>query len=149
MPLEGIGEGHDPRLIGAIQEIVVRTHAGIDEHYYDDGQVKFFAKGAIKGEWLLTMAYDSDKPNRDGDSLYQMIDPDDYYPLYGDGTNQGYEASSAHDIYIKLERDQFYALFGDMNTGLSLTELSRYDRSMSGFKSELQAHNFSYTMFAA
>ncbi len=123
--------------------------AGIDEHYYDDGQVKFFAKGAIKGDWLLTMAYDSDKPNRDGDSLYQIIDPDTYYPLYGDGTNQGYEASSAHDIYIKLERNQFYALFGDMNTGLSQTELSRYNRSMSGFKSEMQTYNFSYTMFAA
>jgi uncharacterized repeat protein (TIGR01451 family) len=123
--------------------------AGIDEHFYDDGQVKFFAKGAIKGEWLLTMAYDSDKPDLDGDSLYQIIDPDTYYPLYGDGTNQGYEASSAHDIYVKLERDQFYALFGDMNTGLNQTELSRYDRNMSGFKSELQTYNFSYTLFAA
>ncbi|MDG5469602.1 OmpA family protein [Deltaproteobacteria bacterium IMCC39524] len=123
--------------------------AGIDEHFYDDGQVKFFAKGAIKGEWLLTMAYDSDKPNRDGDSLYQIIDPDTYYPLYGDGTRQGYEASSAHGIYLKIEREQFYALFGDMSTGLSQTELSRYNRTMSGFKSEMQANNFSYTLFAA
>ncbi len=123
--------------------------AGIDEHYYDDGKVKFFAKGAIKGDWLLTVAYDSDKTNRDGDSLYQSIDPDTYYPLYGDGTYQGYEASSAHKLFIKLEREQFYALFGDMNTGLSQTELSRYNRSMSGFKSEMQAYNFSYTMFAA
>jgi uncharacterized repeat protein (TIGR01451 family) len=123
--------------------------AGIDEHFYDDGQVKFFAKGAIKGEWLLTMAYDSDKPDLDGDSLYQVIDPDTYYPLYGDGTNQGYEASSADKLFLKLERDQFYALFGDMNTGLTQTELSRYDRNMSGFKSEMQTYNFSYTMFAA
>jgi uncharacterized repeat protein (TIGR01451 family) len=123
--------------------------AGIDEHSYDDGQMKFFAKGAIKGEWLMTMAYDSDKPNLDGDSLYQIIDPDTYYPLYGDGTNQGYEASSAHKVYVKLEKKQFYALFGDMHSGLTQTELSRYDRNMSGFKSELQKHNFSYTMFAA
>jgi len=123
--------------------------AGIDEHYFDDGQVKFFAKGAIKGEWLLTMAYDSDKPDLDGDSLYQVIDPDTYYPLYGDGTQQGYEASSASHLYVKLEREQFYALFGDMNTGLDQTELSRYNRTMNGFKSEMETENFTYTIFAA
>jgi uncharacterized repeat protein (TIGR01451 family) len=123
--------------------------AGIDEHFYDDGQVKFFAKGAIKGEWLLTMAYDSDKPNRDGDTLHQIIDPDSYYPLYGDGTRQGYEAASARDLYVKIERDQFYALFGDMETGLTQTELSRYARTMNGIKSEMQGERFSYTLFAA
>lgn len=123
--------------------------ASIDEDFYENDQVKFFAKGAIKGEWLLTLAYDSDKPNRDGDSLHQIIDPDSYYPLYGDGTQQGYEASSASKIFVKLEREQFSALFGDMYTGLSQTELSRYDRNMSGFKSEMQTYNFSYTVFAA
>jgi uncharacterized repeat protein (TIGR01451 family) len=123
--------------------------AGLDEHDYDNGRVKFFAKGAIKGEWLLTMAYDSNKRDSDGDSLQQQIDPDRYYPLYGDGTRQGYEASSARKLYVKLERDQFYALFGDMQTGLDRTELSRYSRSMNGFKSELQGESFSYTVFAA
>ncbi len=123
--------------------------AGIDDHFYEDDRVKFFAKGAIKGEWLLTMAYDSKKPNSDGDSLHQIIDPDTYYPLYGDGTQQGYEASSARKLYVKIERDQFYALFGDMQTGLNQTELSQYNRSMNGIKSELQGETFSYTLFVA
>ena len=123
--------------------------ADIDEHFYYDGEVKFFAKGAIKGEWLLTLAYDSDKPNLDGDELFQQIDPDSYYPLYQDQTRQGYEASSASDIFVKLEREQFYALFGDMRTDLTQTVLSRYSRSMNGFKSELQSEHFDYTVFAA
>ncbi len=126
---------------------VSAEEAGIDEDSYSDGQVKFFAKGAIKGDWLLTLAYDSDKPDLDGDSLYQIIDPDTYYPLYGDETQQGYEASSAEKLYVKLERDQFYALFGDMDTGLNQTVLSQYSRSMTGFKSEtaeraLHLHGF-------
>jgi len=29
---------------------------------------------------------------------------------------------------VKLERGQFYALFGDYATGLTVTELSRYSR---------------------
>ena len=123
--------------------------AGIEDHFYEDGRIKFFAKGAIKGEWLLTLAYDSEKQNRDADSLHQIIDPDAYYPLYGDETNQNYEAASARKIYVKLERNQFYALFGDMQTGLSQTELSRYVRSMNGFKSEIQTENFEYNLFVA
>ena len=128
---------------------VSAAEAGIDDHEYTEGRVKFFAKGAIKGAWLLTLAYDSDKPDLDGDSLYQIIDPDTYYPLYGDETLQGYEASSAENLYVKLERDQFYALFGDMETGLNQTVLSQYSRSMNGFKSELRGERFSYTVFAA
>jgi hypothetical protein len=128
---------------------VSAAEAGVDEHGYTDGRVKFFAKGAIKGEWLLTLAYDSDKPNLDGDSLQQMIDPDTYYPLYGDETRQDYEAASARDIYVKLERDQFYALFGDMQTDLNRTELSVYARSLNGFKTELQSERFDLTAFVA
>ena len=62
---------------------------------------------------------------------------------------QGYDAASAKRVYIKLERDQFYALFGDYNTGLSVTELSRYNRSLTGFKSELKTDHFDYTVFMA
>ncbi|MDT8421327.1 MAG: OmpA family protein [Desulfuromonadales bacterium] len=123
--------------------------AGIEDHGYHDGRAKFFAKGAIKGEWLLTMAYDSEKQNRDADSLHQLIDPDSYYPLYGDETRQDYEAASARKIYVRLERNQFYALFGDMQTGLTQTELARYVRSMNGFKAEYQGTNVSYKLFAS
>jgi hypothetical protein len=69
--------------------------------------------------------------------------------LYGDATQQGYDAASAKRVYIKLERDQFYALFGDYNTGLSVTELSRYNRSLTGFKSELKTEHFDYNVFMA
>lgn len=125
------------------------NEAGIEEHYYDDGQVKFFAKGAVKGEWLLTVAYDSDKPDLDGESLHQIIDPDSFYPLYGDATNQSYEASSAKKIYVRVERNQFYAMFGDMSTDLNQTELASFNRSLTGFKAEETTENYSYKLFAA
>jgi uncharacterized repeat protein (TIGR01451 family) len=122
-----------------------------DEHeeYYQDGKVAFFAKGKIKGSWLLTMAYDSSKPSYNEYELHQTIDPDKFYTLYGDATRQGYEASSARRIYIKLERKQFYALFGDFNTGLTLTELSRYSRSLNGLKSEYKGKIFEYNAFVS
>lgn len=124
---------------------------GVDDGYYKDGRLAFFAKGMIKGKWLLTMAYDSDKNGnmRGNDSLHQMIDPNRYYTLYGDATQQGYEAASARSLYVKLERDNFYALFGDFETGLNVTELSRYSRNLNGLKSEMKGERFDFKVFAS
>jgi len=52
-------------------------------------------------------------------------------------------------LYIKLERSQFFALFGDFDTGLSVTDLARYQRRFNGFKSEYRGDNAGYTVFAA
>ena len=55
--------------------------------------------------------------------LAQVIDPDEFYLIYGDGSEQRYDAPSQSKLYLKLERPQFYALFGDYDTGLTETEL--------------------------
>ncbi len=124
--------------------------AGVDQDLYEDGRIAFFAKGSIKGEWLLTMAYDNKKSSPKSDrSLYQTIDPDTYYTLYGDQSQQRYDAPSSEKLYLKIERHQFYALFGDYDTGLTVTELSRYNRSMTGLKSEMKGEHFSYNIFAS
>lgn len=120
------------------------------EDFYQDGRIAFFAKGRIKGEWLLTMSYDSAKSMQDsGTSLFQHIDPDSYYTLYGDSTQQQYDAASSRKLYLKVERNQFYAMFGDYDTGLSVTELSRYSRRMTGIKSEYQGKLVEASGFAA
>ncbi|MFA7403915.1 MAG: OmpA family protein, partial [Pelobacteraceae bacterium] len=120
------------------------------EDFYQDGRIAFFAKGQIKGEWLLTMSYDNTKSSRDtGASLFQHIDPDSYYTLYGDSSQQQYDAASSKKLYLKIERDQFYAMFGDYDTGLSMTELSRYSRRMTGGKSEYQGTYLEANGFAA
>jgi outer membrane protein OmpA-like peptidoglycan-associated protein len=120
----------------------------VDEDFYSEGRVAFFARGQIKGEWLLTIAYDSDKDDRRR-SLHQIIDPDSYYTLYGDSTNQGYGAASSEKLYVRVERDRFYAVFGDYETGLTTTELSRYSRSLSGIKSEYAGSSYGYSAFAS
>jgi hypothetical protein len=125
--------------------------AGHEEDVYTDGQVSFYAKGRVRGSWLLTMAYDSDKPeSRAGvSSLLGVIDPDEFYTIYGDGTEQRYDAPSQENLYLRLERDQFYALFGDYETGLTRTELTRYSRVLNGLKSEFAGQRIGYTAFAS
>lgn len=121
-----------------------------EDDFYSEGKVAFYAKGKVKGEWLLTASYDTSKNTGNTDNrVNQMIDPNTYYTIYGDNSRQRYDASSADKLYIKMEREQFYAMYGDMNTGLSITELSRFERNMTGAKSEFDNGKFAYTAFAA
>jgi uncharacterized repeat protein (TIGR01451 family) len=122
----------------------------INDEFYSEGKVAFYAKGKVKGEWLLTTSYDTSKETVAGDNrVNQLIDPNTYYTIYGDNSRQRHDASSAEKLYIKIERQQFYALFGDMDTGLTLTELSKFNRRMTGIKSEFDNGTFAYTAFAA
>ncbi|MDQ8036921.1 MAG: OmpA family protein [Pedobacter sp.] len=121
---------------------------GVDDGSYTDGKVSFYAKGRVLGKWLLTMAYDSSK-TRDNQSLLSTIDPGKYYTLYGDGSQQRYDAASQGKLYLKLERGQFYALFGDYETGLTQTQLTRYSRVLNGFKSENAGGPVVFTVYAA
>lgn len=124
--------------------------AGHEEGYVDEGRVAFFAKGSIKGQFLMTIAYDSDRQRSDTrNSFDTVVDPNANYPLYADTSEQRFEAPSQQKLYVKLERSQFYALFGDYDTGLSVTDLARYERRFNGFKSEYRGDNLAYTAFAA
>ncbi|HET7675896.1 MAG TPA: OmpA family protein, partial [Gammaproteobacteria bacterium] len=117
---------------------------------YQDGRVAFYAKGMIKGEYLITAAYDSAKASGVTlNGLQQTVDPNQYFMLYGDASERGYDAQSASKLYLKIERGQFYAMFGDFTTGLTVTELARYDRQFNGVKSEYEGKHFKYNAFAA
>jgi len=125
-----------------------------EDNLYSDGQIAFYAKGRVRGDWLLTLAYDSKKERSNrggnfGDRLGQAIDPRSYYTIYGDATGVQYDAASVSKLYVKIEREQFYAMFGDFDTGLTVTELARYSRTLNGIKSEYQGEALSFSAFAS
>ncbi len=121
---------------------------GVEEGVYTDGKASFYAKGSVQGKWILTMAYDTSK-QRDRQSLLSTIDPNEFYTLYGDGAEQRYDAASQSKLYLKLERGQFYALFGDYDTGLGQTQLSTYNRTLNGIKTEKAGGLVVFTAYAA
>ncbi|MEO1028569.1 MAG: hypothetical protein AAFX02_05870 [Pseudomonadota bacterium] len=115
-----------------------------------NGRLAFFAKGVVKGDWLLTIAADTDRMrgNRD-DQLFTDIDPNAFYTLYGDRSYQDGEADSQYPVYVKLEKNTFFALFGDYNTGFNESQLSRYNRRLSGLQTVYEGKNLSFSAFAA
>ena len=117
-----------------------------------DGRLAFFAKGMIKGNWLMTMSVDTSKHKRtgntDGDFLGE-IDPNAYYTLYGDRSYQDFEGVSRYPVYVKLEKRQAYAMFGDYDTNITEGRLTSYNRRLSGLKAEYLGDNLQVLGFAA
>ena len=115
-----------------------------------DGRVAFFAKGLIKGDWLATIALDTDarRGNRD-DDFASEIDPNAYYTLYGDRSYQEFEGVSRYPVYVKLEKRTAYAMFGDYDTNIPEGRLTAYNRRLSGLKAEYVGENIQVVGFAA
>ena len=122
--------------------------SGDDKQLFDSNKLAFYAKGSIKGEYLVTAAYDTAKKLNPA-QVKQAIDPTAYYTLYADATQARFDAATASRLYVKVERKKFYAMFGDYDTGLSVTELSRYSRTMNGIKSEYKGDTLAYNGFAS
>ena len=117
-------------------------------HWLTSGRLALYAKGRIKGKWLMTLAYDSAKTN--GEARFGgVIDPTAYYTIYADRSERRYDAASVRRLYVRLERPQFYALFGDYETGMVEPQLTRYVRSFNGVKAQYRSEHFAATAFAA
>ena len=97
-----------------------------------------FLKGKIKGDYLLTLAYDSEKDFRD--RFMRDIQPDEYYPVYGDSSVRGFEAQSSSQLYVRVDKRKCYALYGDFSTGAESPArgLGQYSRSATGIKTHFE-----------
>lgn len=118
------------------------------ERWFKDGRIALYAKGRIKGKWLMTLSYDSDK-DKDEARFAGVIDPSAYYTIYADRSERRYDAASVRNLYLKLERPQFYALFGDYETGINEPVLTRYQRAFNGVKAEYRSDRLGAVAFAA
>jgi uncharacterized repeat protein (TIGR01451 family) len=126
----------------------METLAATRDKVLTDGRLALYAKGRVLGRWLMTLSYDSDK-KQDQTRFGGVIDPQLYYTVYADRSERRYDASSVRKLYLKLERPQFYALFGDYETGIDEPQLARYVRALNGAKAEYRSARVSATAFAS
>ena len=127
-----------------------KMEGGGGDDFSIDGRVALYATGTIKGEWLLTISLDTDRRRGDRDmQVFRQIDPNAYYTLYGDTTSQDNDAESRYPLYVKLERKNFYALFGDYNTDMTQTELTAFGRRLSGLKVAYRDERFDVVAFGS
>lgn len=109
----------------------------------------FFLKGQVRGDYLLTAAYDSDKQVRD--RIFRDIEPDKYYPVYGDSSLKGFDAQSTSKLYFRVDRGRSYLLYGDFSTSTDaeLRQLTQYNRAVTGARTHIERGPVSATVFAS
>ena len=92
----------------------------------------FYFKGVVKGDYLLTAAYDSDKTA--ATPMFRDIQPDKFYPVYGDSSVKTFDAQSSQRLYVRIDKNRSYLLYGDFNTASSteVRKLSQVSRSATG-----------------
>jgi outer membrane protein OmpA-like peptidoglycan-associated protein len=113
------------------------------------GRVALFAKGTIKGEYLLTAAVDTDKIT--SQKLFRDIDPNTFYGVYGDASSKFYDAQSASRLYVRIDKDKSYLLYGDFNTASTdpANKLAIYSRALTGGKFHYENDSVQGNIYAA
>jgi len=113
------------------------------------GRASFFIKGKIKGDYLLTLAYDSDKDTKE--RLFRDIQPDEFYPVYGDSSVRGFDAQSTGRLYVRIDKNRSYLLYGDFTSQsiFETTKLGSYQRSLTGLKGHYEDKTFNITAYAS
>ena len=108
-----------------------------------------YLKGKVLGSTLLTLAYDSDKPQ--GERLFRDIQPDQFYPVYGDSSVKGFDAQSTSRLYVRVDQGTSFVLYGDYTTQSDdpARSLTQYNRALTGAKGRIEQGPLRVDGFAA
>lgn len=134
---------------GAAFEQELTALNGSNDNSRLGGRAAFFLKGAIKGEYLLTAALDTAKSSKE--RLFREIRPDEFYPVYGDASGKGYDAQSSERLYVRIDKDRSFLLYGDFITASSqeVRKLSQVNRTLTGVKNVYQSDDARVTSYAS
>lgn len=125
-----------------------------DAQHYDngnwiDGRAAFYVKGKIRGDVLLTASADtregplrdlfSNFSSKDPRYLLRNIEPDKYYPVYGDDSTIADDAPTSGKLYVRLARQNSAVMWGNFQTRWSGTELAQYSRGLYGANLDWQS----------
>jgi hypothetical protein len=112
-----------------------------------------FATGKV-GDWLFTGAYNNSRSLNldcnDSSRLYQDVQScDQPYPVFGDSSTTERTAQSKDSLFLRLERNQDSALWGDYDTAKEFAtnnqQLTALSRQLHGLKLNYNFGNLQLT----
>jgi len=130
-------------------ELVTGDEQHYDNDLYLDGRLAFYLKGKIKGKWLLTAAADTQEQpfdklfsnfdSKDPRYLLRRLDPDRFYPVYGDDSTAVEDAPTRGKFYVKLARGNSHVMWGNFQTHWTGTDFANINRGMYGANAHWEA----------
>jgi hypothetical protein len=116
---------------------------------YVKGQAQFYLKGKIKGEYLLTASGDTGEGpisemfsgilSKDPRAVLSRIDPNDFYPVYGDDSVMVEDAPTRGKLYVRLEKGDSKVMWGTFRTEISNSAFYTDDRVLYGAAATLKS----------
>jgi len=148
--LVGLADGEIGKLkrFGNVSSTNASDKEKLHKELYKNGRVAFYLKGLIQGKYLLTARLDTSKNLED--EIYESIDPDRYYPIYGDSSTQLDETDSQEPIYAALTWNKNLIKYGNFGTEeFSQVEYGKYSRTLPGLKIHLEGDRAEVTSFTS
>ncbi len=116
--------------------------ARYDDDILGDGRLAFYGKAKLRGKYLITAQADTTERDlehlfdgfgqADPQDVFRRLDPDLYYPVYGDDSNVWRDVDTMGRFYLRADWDKNQALWGNYQTGITGTEYGQYVRSLYG-----------------
>lgn len=107
-----------------------------------DGRLAFYLKSKIGGRYLVTAQADTTERDlgrllkgfgkADAQDIFRRLDPDLYYPVYGDDSTTYRDIDTMGRFYLRVDWDKNQALWGNYATGITGTDYAQYVRSLYG-----------------
>ncbi|MCZ6773372.1 MAG: OmpA family protein [Proteobacteria bacterium] len=119
---------------------------GANSNYqYDsnvDGRLAFFVNGKFGDHWKLTASADtregslsnlfSNFMEKSPEALFRRLDPDYYYPTFGDDAIVEEMAPSMGKFFVRLGQDDNFGQWGNFKVAYMNNELAQVDRGLYG-----------------
>ncbi|RYF61437.1 MAG: hypothetical protein EOO27_02010 [Comamonadaceae bacterium] len=107
-----------------------------------DGRLAFYGKAKLEGKYLITAQADTEQRDigdlfsgftrADARDVFRRLDPNQYYPVYGDDSTTFRDVDTQGRFYLRAEWDKNQALWGNYATGFAGTQYAQYVRSLYG-----------------
>lgn len=125
---------HEDRLQGKNAPYDLGSHA--------DGRLAFYANGKFGDDWHVVASVDTrEEPidhlfdnfvDKSPDVLFRRIDPDYHYPTFGDDGIVEETAPTQGKFYVRVDKDQSHAMWGNFKIAYLENELAQVDRGLYG-----------------
>lgn len=136
--------------VGRSSEIIAGDSRYTDD-IISDGRLAFYVKAKLDGKYLVTAQADTTEREledlfdgfgkADPQDIFRRLDPDLYYPVYGDDSNTYRDVDTMGRFYLRVDWDKNQALWGNYATGMTDTEYSQYVRSLYGAALDWRSNN--------
>ncbi|MEE8111732.1 MAG: hypothetical protein V3T54_03265, partial [Acidobacteriota bacterium] len=131
----------------------ISTEGPVPEMFRDDlfvdGRLAFYLRGRVRGKYLIKAGLDTgdgeasdigsrlnDRDNRD---FFRNLDPDSFYPVYGDASRTYRDANSQGRFFALVESENARYEWGNYSSGITGNEFSSFNRSLYGGKGSWQS----------